>query len=265
MGTTNETRRVRDMFGLVGMITGVLALVVSLGVLPRPVADYIDTQKSRSYFENLAKRDARLAKRMMSRQALSGTAAADFAAFQYYYAEARDQGRNFEDPVQTVKLSRNAINLCRPGPRPTADEVCNRYDNFVMEGDHLASFDVNGEPIDDRLYVDRGKDPVKALGAELSILAAYQGISQLYLAVRIHAIAQPIIVHWEESQYQDSSGDLRPWTGVFLGRKGPVPPGATRYFIAAYAKAGLGGTLELPLSTNEGEVPKKEVLPVGGL
>jgi hypothetical protein len=124
MSAANDKRRGRDVFGLVGMLTGISALIVSLGYLPRSVQTVLDTQKAGAYFRYLAQRDTEHIKRMKDRT-LSGTAAADFAVFQYYFSKAREQGGNLQDPVQRVDVGLSAITLCKPG-----DQSCNKYDNF---------------------------------------------------------------------------------------------------------------------------------------
>jgi hypothetical protein len=212
------------------------------------------------YFEDLALRDTSHVKRM-TYHTLSGSVAKKFATFQYYYSKARDEGKDFQDSAQVVKQGGNFINLCKS--KLTADEDCIHYNNFDVQQDKLVSFDINGAPIEDRLFVDTEK-PENALGAELRMLAAFQGKSQLYIAIQITTNQDPVVVDWQGSKYRNPSGEISRWTGTLLGRKGQIPPHVTNNFIAIYGRASIGGSLELPLATAE-EVTSEVTMSTGSL
>ena len=267
MDTTNQKNRRWDVFGcmgvltgVIGMITGLVGLSVSLGMLPKPVDDYVNVKRAYPYFEDLALRDTPHVKRM-TYHTLSGSVAEKFATFQYYYSKARDEGKDFQDSPQVVKRGRDFINLCKS--ESTADEDCINYKNFDVQQDKLVSFDINGIPIEDRLFVDSEK-PENALGAELRMLAAFQGKSQLYIAIRITTNQDPVMVDWQGSKYRNPSGKISRWTGTLLGRKGQIPPHVTNNFIAIYGRASIGGSLELPLAT-PGEVTSEVTMSTGSL
>jgi hypothetical protein len=269
MNSANQKHRVRDVFGLIGAF-GVIAGVV-LTIRPGPVGTFFDMRDAKPYFEDLAKRDARHVSEMKDRSS-KGTPAAKWADFQYYYSKAAKESGD-ADPQQSVStkcdkfIFCSEIALCKPNAQ-TDGGGCNSYSNFHLEERHLVSFDVNGNTIADRVFVSgtlTKTESQKALGAELSVLAAYEGAVQLYIAIQISAKEQPVIVEWENSKYNDPSNGPTDPTSVFVGHEGQIPQGRTYHFIVAYGHANLGGSLVVPIAAASGrEAPTEVTLSVGG-
>jgi hypothetical protein len=271
MNSSNQNHRVRDIFGFIGALAAIGTLVLGLLVYrPGPVGPIFDTRDAKPYFEDLAKRDARHVSEMRNR-ALEDTPAANWAEFQHYYSKAAKES-DAPDPEQSVRMKCDKIIicteiiLCKPNAQAEG-EGCNSYSNFHVEERRLVSFDVNGNTIADRVFVN-GKqtkiEPQEALGAELSVLAAYEGAVQLYVAIRVSTKEQPIIVQWKDSKYNDPSNGPSDPTDVFVGHKGHIPEERTHHFIVAYRHANLGGSLVLPLSAPSGiEAPTEVTLSVG--
>ncbi len=197
------------------------------------------TAAAKQYLEAFASSDAT---KMAAMVALSepGSAAHTYALHQRALAEAfRAAGAPY-DP-QSVTVDGDTIELCGIGEEPD----CGVYAGFkAMPSGKLATFTVNGLPIESRLLPAGDRAPVSVGGVQLQLISAYRAAQSDNLIITFRAKndgASQVTVATYDATYVSASGEQTK-SSYYVGTD-ELQPGASTSLAVAFAATDPGGVL----------------------
>lgn len=189
---------------------------------------------------------------------VEGSPAAGYLAYFIHSVEAeRDSGfRNYI--TSTVESIDDGLEICS---RADGEELCTDYEAFTGEMGLIYGFEVQGEPVADRLIMGSGSTVEGPGGVSAELISSYRNSSGT------HTIVSYIIRSGDQSLMvldpsfrspEGRSSKSEQGLGVF-----DLPANSMSHFTAWFPVSDLGGELHLELMSDDFHEMVDLVVPIG--
>jgi hypothetical protein len=184
----------------------------------------------------------------LPQRVVAGSPADAFVTYLYGFGAARESSRLGPIEQFTVTGDDTAIQVCNEG-------FCDTFSDFVVTAGRLASFLLNGVPIEGRLAeaskaIDHGR-PVRA-----RVVGAFERVTVDELAVVIAIQAdEDLTVNWQETEYVDPSWNRIPVDLPISAYPAEITAGGEHDVVLQFPTATLGGDVVLSYTSASSPQP----------
>lgn len=200
------------------------------------------------FFKAIAKSDTDSLRSAASELAASDSFAEGYATHLANVTEA-DLDAGYSTEPSEYKKSSDGYQSCSEDLE--GEEVCTEYTDLETQGGKLASFSVNGTPLEERLTLGDGSSVNAGELAKVELLSAYKsGRGDLFVVMKIDSRGEEVSPYVNQATYRAPNGRQSTASSDSSYIDGLAPDSsATMYAI--FPRAEVGGEVTLTVATTD--------------